>query len=61
VTAARRRELGQEVNLLDPFAITGAETRHRFNPLDLADPHSDRFVEDVSTLAAIIDVMTMPD
>ena len=54
VTAERRRKLGQEVILLDPFNITGEETRHRFNPLDLADPSSDRFVEDVATLAALI-------
>ncbi len=54
VTARRRRELGQEVILLDPFGITGAEERHRFNPLDLADPESERFVEDAATLATLI-------
>ncbi len=54
VTAERRRELGQEVILLDPFNITGAETRHRFNPLDLTDPSSERFVEDVATLSTLI-------
>ncbi len=54
VTARRRRELGQEVILLDPFGITGSEQRHRFNPLDLADPASDRFVEDAATMAALI-------
>lgn len=54
VTAERRREMGQEVVLLDPFNITGEEVRHRFNPLDLTDPSSERFVEDVATLAALI-------
>lgn len=54
VTARRRRELGQEVILLDPFGITGSEQRHRFNPLDLADPASERFVEDAATLATLI-------
>jgi len=56
VTAQRRRELGQEVILLDPFNITGEENRHRFNPLDLTDPTSDRFVEDVATLSNLIAV-----
>ena len=51
VTAERRRQMGQEIILLDPFNVTGAEERHRFNPLDLADPRSETFVEDVSTLA----------
>ena len=56
VTAQRRRELGHEVILFDPFNITGEENRHRFNPLDLTDPSSDRFVEDVATLANLIAV-----
>jgi len=53
VTARRRREMGQNVVVLDPFGITEAPERHRFNPLDLADPRSDRFVEDVATLSAL--------
>lgn len=53
VTAERRRAMGQEVVLFDPFHLTDAEQRHRFNPLDLADPASPNFVEDVSTLAEL--------
>ncbi|MCB1316121.1 MAG: type IV secretory system conjugative DNA transfer family protein [Leptospiraceae bacterium] len=53
VTARRRRELGQEVILLHPFEIVDTQQRHRFNPLDLADPRSDRFVEDVATLSGL--------
>lgn len=56
VTSQRRRDLGHEVILLDPFNITGAEIRHRFNPFDLADPSSDCFIEDVATLANLISV-----
>lgn len=53
VTAARRRQMGQEVVLLDPFGVTPGTQSQRFNPLDLADPETDHFVEDVSTLAAL--------
>jgi len=53
VTARRRRAMGQEVVVLDPFGITAADERHRFNPLDLADPRSDRLIEDVATLATL--------
>lgn len=51
VTARRRRELGQKVVVFDPFAITDAEERQSFNPLDLVDPNSSRFVEDIQTVA----------
>ncbi len=54
VTADRRRQLGHEVILLDPFNITGAEVRHRFNPFDLTDPSSNCFIEDIATLANLI-------
>lgn len=54
VTAERRRQMGQEVILLDPFNITDEKKRHRFNPLDLTDPSSDRFIEDVATLSSLI-------
>jgi type IV secretion system protein VirD4 len=56
VTAQRRRQMGQEVFLLDPFEICDTEERHRFNPLDLANPHSPRFVEDISTLTSLISI-----
>lgn len=51
ITARRRREMGQKVVVFDPFSITDSPDRHSFNPLDLIDPNSDRFVEDVQTLA----------
>ncbi|MCP5368317.1 MAG: type IV secretory system conjugative DNA transfer family protein [Hyphomicrobiales bacterium] len=35
VTARRRREMGQDVILLDPFGITGAADRAAFNPIDV--------------------------
>lgn len=54
VTARRRREMGQEVILFDPFHVTAATSRHRLNPLDLANPDSAAFVEDVATLAHLV-------
>lgn len=56
VTADRRKEMGQEVILLDPFEITQSKERHRFNPLDLVNPHSERFIEDISTLTSLISI-----
>jgi type IV secretion system protein VirD4 len=53
VTARARREMGQEVIVLDPFGIAEGVERHRFNPLDLADPRSPGFVEDVAMLAQL--------
>ncbi len=55
VTAQRRRNMGQEVILLDPFGVTPDADTQRFNPMDLADPESQHFVEDVSTLAGLAD------
>lgn len=52
VTAKHRRKLGQEVILLDPFeAVPVPAERHAFNPLDMADPASPSFIEDLTTLA----------
>lgn len=61
VTARRRREMGQQVVVLDPFEITSAKERYRFNPLDLADSRSSRFVEDVATLANLASSSTKED
>ena len=53
VTARARREMGQEVIVLDPFGIAKGVERHRFNPLDLADPRSPGFVEDAAMIAQL--------
>ena len=45
VTARQRREMGQEVHVLDPFGVTG-HRRSRFNPLLWLDPQDRNFVED---------------
>lgn len=53
VTARRRRELGQEVRLLDPFGVTGQQT-DALNPLDLIDPHAHDAVDDAAQLAELL-------
>lgn len=53
VTARRRRELGQEVLLLDPFGITGEESG-ALNPLDLIDPRSPEAIDSAAQLAELI-------
>jgi type IV secretion system protein VirD4 len=56
VTARRRREMGQNVVVLDPFEITGASRLDRatLNPLDYITPSEDSFVEDVEMIANIL-------
>lgn len=55
VTAERRRALGQEVFILDPWAEVskryGAETSARFNPMAELDPTSPDFTDDLAGLA----------
>lgn len=53
VTARRRRELGHDVRLLDPFGVTGVKT-DALNPLDLIDPHSPDAVDDAAQLAELL-------
>jgi len=50
VTARRRRDMGQEVHVLDPLGITGLP-RSRFNPFLWLDPASRTFVEDTVLIA----------
>jgi len=50
VTARHRREMGQEVHVLDPLGITGLRGS-RFNPLLWLDPQGKNFVEDTSLVA----------
>lgn len=65
ITAARRRAMGQDVILLDPFAeVEGAMSasgrtgawhpipRNTYNPLDQLDPKSPNIIEDVRLIAA---------
>lgn len=50
VTARHRREMGQEVHILDPLGITGLRGS-RFNPLLWLDPQGKNFVEDANLVA----------
>lgn len=47
---ARRREMGQDVHLLDPWGLAGDETAS-FNPIDWLDPDGETFEEDALMLA----------
>jgi type IV secretion system protein VirD4 len=50
VTARHRREMGQDVHILDPLGITGMR-QSRYNPLLWLDAESNTFVEDVALIA----------
>lgn len=50
ITARRRRELGQDVVVIDPMGITD-QSSGSFNPLDLIDVASATAVDDASILA----------
>ena len=50
VTARRRREMGQDVHVLDPWGVTGLECGC-FNPLMALAPDSADLVEDAALLA----------
>lgn len=54
VTAARRRAMGHEVIVINPFGLHSREPwklpRHRFNPLAAINPRSANVVADVSSL-----------
>lgn len=54
VTAARRRSMGQQVHVLDPFGITGSQETARLNPLDLIDPLSGSVEDDAAAIASCI-------
>ncbi|MEL6167778.1 MAG: type IV secretory system conjugative DNA transfer family protein [Pseudomonadota bacterium] len=49
VTARHRRDIGQEVVILDPMGLTG-EKPGRFNPLSLIDPGDARGVDEAATI-----------
>ena len=50
VTARHRREMGQDVHVLDPLGMTGLRGS-RFNPLLWLDPRDRSFVEDTNLVA----------
>lgn len=52
VTARRRREMGQQVAVLDPFGIAEDPWPATFNPLDLIDMSTPDGPEDAAALAA---------
>lgn len=61
VTARRRRELGQQVVVLDPMGLTG-QTGGAFNPLDLIDPESADSVDLAAMFAdALVDGKADPE
>lgn len=61
VTARRRREMGQQVVVLDPMGITD-EQAGAFNPLDLLDPHSAGSVDLAAMFAdALVDGKADPE
>lgn len=49
VTARRRREMGQDVRILDPFGVVGG--RDSFNPLELIDTGSPDAIDDARMVA----------
>ena len=50
ITARRRREMDQDVHLLDPWGLAGQGTSS-FNPLDWLDPDGPNFVDDAMMMA----------
>lgn len=54
VTARRRRELGQRVEVLDPFNVTGIHKRARLNPLDLIDIRTPNAEDDAAVIAHLL-------
>jgi type IV secretion system protein VirD4 len=50
ITAKRRRAMGQDVFVLDPFGVSGVPT-HSFNPLSDIDPESETAIDDAALLA----------
>ncbi|WP_370236131.1 MULTISPECIES: type IV secretory system conjugative DNA transfer family protein [Henriciella] len=53
VTAERRRQMGQQVHVIDPFGISGEEPA-RFNPLELVNPRYADCTDDAAMIASMI-------
>lgn len=58
VTARRRREMGQNVHIVDPFNIIGEKETAQFNPLAGLDPKSETIREDINM---ITEALVVPD
>ncbi|MCH6256487.1 type IV secretory system conjugative DNA transfer family protein [Puniceicoccaceae bacterium K14] len=60
VTARRRREMGQNVHLIDPFGIVEKDPKKRatFNPLEGLDPNSETIRE---TISSIVEALVVTD
>jgi type IV secretion system protein VirD4 len=58
ITAERRRMMGQEVQIIDPWGITGHATPARFNPLDWLVQGDVDITENAMLLA---DALVIPD
>lgn len=56
ITAKRRKEMGQEVHIVDPWGIANVEgiEASTFNPLDWLDPHDPDMTENAMLLASAI-------
>ena len=50
VTAERRRQMGQQVHVIDPFGSSGEEPA-RFNPLELVNPRYADCTDDAAMIA----------
>ena len=59
VTARRRREMGQEVIMIDPFGLV-TENTNGYNPLASLDPNSPTIREEISVIAEAL-VIPNPD
>lgn len=53
VTARRRREMGQEVLVVDPFGVSGLPAA-RFNPLDFVEPDTAEAADDARFIAEML-------
>lgn len=53
MTARRRRELGQEVAVIDPMGVTGLESAS-LNPLDVLDPDGATIVDDAMAIVSAL-------
>jgi len=58
VTAAHRRDMGQDVHIVDPFGIVKNEQSASFNPLEGLDPASPMIREKIGIIA---DALVVPD
>ncbi len=60
ITAKRRKAMGQEVHVLDPFQTSG-ESISSFNPLDMIDISSETCVDDAALIADALIIQATGD